>query len=317
VTYGTERWSVFSNNWRADSEWPPTSGSQSATQIRGDDHVGPVGLMEPRHRPASWPLGPHQAMEGLRQGEVHIWWAHASDVSQEHEALLNRIETERLASLRRSIDRARFLTGVAITRLGLAIYVDGDPRAIAIDRECPKCGRPHGKPKVQEPPDTGIEFSVSHAGEVVVVAFAADRQLGVDVEPADSGRDTASAAPLALSRREQQEFIRLPAAERERGFLVWWTRKEALIKATEHGLALSPAGVEVTPPYLPPRLRAWHHDSPPTAVQLFDLSAPAAHVASLAVLGAEATPIDCAGSDLLASFRSSPDGGADLLPLTP
>ena len=67
------------------------------------------------------------------------------------------------------------------------------------------------------------------------------------------------------------------------GFLRYWSRKEAALKATGDGLAVAPAAIRVSSPIRPPsvlRGRQPLRDAWP--VRMHDLDAGAGHVAALA-----------------------------------
>ncbi len=134
--------------------------------------------------------------------------------------------------------------------------------------------------------------------------------VGVDVEQLD-GRphplggdgDTGALARLVLSGTEQAALGALPPAARPRAFLVAWTRKEAVTKATGDGLRAAFSEVVVAAGTGgPPRLVSWPYERSPREVTLLDLDAAAGYVAALAVLGpcTAVTPRD--GSALLAAL---------------
>ena len=94
----------------------------------------------------------------------------------------------------------------------------------------------------------------------------------------------------------------LPEAASALTLLRYWTRKEALLKATGDGLAVDPATITVTPPEAPPALVAWSATPPLEAdVHLFDLNPGPGHVASLAVLGPRLAVVERGADGLLAA----------------
>jgi 4'-phosphopantetheinyl transferase len=159
-------------------------------------------------------------------------------------AWLRSDELERAARLRDTAERARFATGRAVLRLGLARRTGRPPLEVAFDARCPSCGRPHGKPR----PTLGTcvpagHTSVSHAGDWVLVAFA-PVAVGIDVERiagvAFAGFDT-----LALSDEEQRELRRRSASARDAARVQAWVGKEAVLKLHEIGLRREPNTVHV------------------------------------------------------------------------
>jgi 4'-phosphopantetheinyl transferase len=221
-------------------------------------------------------------------GTAHVWWARRQDAAPSLERLLDEAELGRLAAYRRQEDRDRFLAGCALAKTALGGYLGREPGSVRLDRTCPRCGRPHGKPRLVDTDTTAaeLELSVSHAGDLVVVAVAAGAPVGVDVEPLDRRLRPAELARVALAPEEAEILETLEKAdERARGFLVYWTRKEAATKAVGLGLEIALETIRVSAPGEPPSLLSWPHDAAPADVALFDLSAPGRHVAALAVLG--------------------------------
>ncbi|MET9268176.1 4'-phosphopantetheinyl transferase superfamily protein [Kribbella sp. NPDC003557] len=197
--------------------------------------------------------------------------------------LLEAEERTRAAAYRLTDDRLRFQVGVAVTRLALAAEMDCRADEIRLDRTCPDCGRPHGKVRVAGP-RPGWEVSVSHSGDLIGVAVGTIAPLGLDVEQIRAVE--AAVAPLVLTPSEERQ-VRTAA-----DFIRFWTRKEAVVKATEDGLRQPLNLITVTAPTEPPRLLAWTERDPITAgIQLHDLADRNGHLASLAVLSPDEVTI--------------------------
>jgi 4'-phosphopantetheinyl transferase len=236
-------------------------------------------------------------------GTADVWWARAQDAADRHAALLDETERRRWAAYRREADRERFLAGCALAKTALARYTGQRPAQVRFDRTCAQCGEPHGKPVLA---GGGAEHSVAHSGDLVAVAVAR-APVGVDVEQLD-GRprplgddgDPEALARLVLSAAERAALAGVPAAGRARAFLVAWTRKEAVTKATGDGLRAAFSEVVVAADAGPPRLVSWPYPRSPRGVSLFDLDAAAGYVAALAVLGRCETVRTGDGSALLA-----------------
>ena len=215
-------------------------------------------------------------------GVCQVWWARPGDVRPEHDALLSREDLVRRARLACPADRRRLTAGTAVARLVLGAALGTPPAELRIDRTCSACGSAHGRPRL--PDDAGLHFSVSHSGDCAVVAVLPGTPVGVDVEavgrfaPAEVGE----LAGCTLAAGEQAHLARLPPAEQPEAFTVSWVRREAVLKATGHGLGGPPDELVVTPPSTPPRVL--HRDGP-EPVWLRDLPAPCGYVAALAGLG--------------------------------
>jgi 4'-phosphopantetheinyl transferase len=180
---------------------------------------------------------------------VTVWWASREAARPELVALLDPIERARRERYLRDADRDRFTVGVAVTRLAVAERLGIAPERVALDRACRDCGEPHGRPVAEG----GPELSVSHSGGRVAVAVSPYGPVGVDVEE-DSGRIGDDIARMLLSADEVGDG---PSPGRA-GLLAYWTRKEALLKATGDGLRVPLADLSVSAPDEPPRLRSWN-----------------------------------------------------------
>lgn len=215
-------------------------------------------------------------------GVCQVWWVRPDDVRPEHDALLGGEDLVRRARLACPADRRRLTAGTAVARLVLGAALGTPPAELPIDRTCPACGSAHGRPRL--PDDAGLHFSVSHSRDCAVVAVLPGTPVGVDVEavgrfaPAEVGE----LAGCTLAAAEQAHLARLPPAEQPEAFTVSWVRREAVLKATGHGLGGPPDELVVTPPSTPPRVL--HRDGP-EPVWLRDLPAPCGYVAALAGLG--------------------------------
>jgi len=207
-----------------------------------------------------------------------VWWARRQDAGPGLAGLLDETERQRWAGYRRDQDRERFVVGCALAKAVAAGAGYGEhPARIALDRTCPRCGKPHGKPRIR---GGDLELSVSHSGDLIAVAAARVTPVGVDVERRrDRPGGQEALERYVLSEDEREAF------GGGRAFLVAWTRKEAVTKATGDGLRVSFRDVVVSPPGEPPRLLSWPYPGPPEDVSLFDLDAPDGYAAALAVLG--------------------------------
>ena len=253
-------------------------------------------------------------------GTAEVWWARRQDASPRYLALLDETERKRWAAYRRDADRERFLAGCVLAKAALARYAGLRPADVRFDRTCGQCGEPHGKPAFAGGTVAGgtvaggtvsggaLEHSVAHSGDLVAVAVAGN-PVGVDVEQLD-GRshplggdgDPEALGRLVLSAAEQAALAAIPPPGRARAFLVAWTRKEAVTKATGDGMRAAFSEVVVAADAGPPRLVAWPYPRDPRAVTLLDLDAAPGYVAALAILGHCATVAPRDGSALLAAL---------------
>jgi 4'-phosphopantetheinyl transferase len=245
----------------------------------------------------------------LRAGECQVWWASPAAGQGALLPLLDAGEHARWSRFRRDEDRARYLAAHALARVVLAGHVGTPAAELCFSSLCRHCGgTDHGKPRLCAA--GGIEFSLSHSGQRVVLAVARDAAVGVDVERLDSRRDVAGLIRAVLSAAEQRAVAAVPEAASALTLLRYWTRKEALLKATGDGLAVDPATITVTPPDAPPALVAWSATPALEAdAHLFDLNPGPGHVASLAVLGPRLAVVERGADGLLAAPPSAQRSG--------
>lgn len=187
--------------------------------------------------------------------EAHVWRfllnGHADDrvLSPEERARAARFGRRR---------RREFVIGRTVLRRVLGAYVGGDPATLPIVEG------PSGKPALAA--GSGHEwlrFSVSHADDLLLIALAREREVGVDVERVAPERARASIADELFSATEAAVLRSLPPSRRTPAFFAMWTRKEAYLKGTGIGMAVrleevdvfSPApgwslcGLDIGPPY--------------------------------------------------------------------
>ena len=211
-------------------------------------------------------------------GVVRVWRARHAEVPPQWTVLLDAAETERLATLRRAPDRARFLTGCVMLRTALGRHLGIAPRDVPLDRRCPDCTRPHGQVRVP-----GAYVSVSHSGDWVLVALSGDAPVGIDIELVADRADPAALANRVLAPDELAALESLPLSRRAAGFVRYWCRKEAVLKATGDGLRCDPARLRVSEPWAGAELRGW--DDRPELVRrihLRDIAIDAWHEACVA-----------------------------------
>jgi 4'-phosphopantetheinyl transferase len=196
-------------------------------------------------------------MDGARGGACLVWWAEPGWVHGGLTTVLDGAERDRLRRYRRPADRARFAAGVVVSRVVLGALLGVEPGRVALDRSCPTCGEPHGPPRLAGGDRPPLHLSVSHAGNRVVVAVATAPGVGVDVEAVPPDLRLDGLCGQVLTPEEAAGLTGLPAADRVGAFLSYWTRKEAVVKATGDGLRADPRRIRVTPPSSQPELLEW------------------------------------------------------------
>ena len=131
-------------------------------------------------------------------------------------------------------DRLRLAAAVAL--------VCPERGPVAIEQRCERCGGSHGRPLVLAP--SGVQLSLSRAGDVVVVAVSLVGPIGVDVESIGAvGR--AGFDDVAFNGLERVALHSVPAHARDRARAELWTAKEAVLKLSGQGLTVDPRELTV------------------------------------------------------------------------
>ena len=221
-----------------------------------------------------------------------VWLAAVDRLRPAHVALLEPAEMARVERVRRPDDRIRSFLGAALLRLVAGHHLGCAPESVVVDRTCRTCGDKHGKPSVGR----GLHVSVSHSGDIVLVAATRVAEVGVDVErPATPRLAGADQARLIGSVCTPDEQAGITTA---RDLLVCWTRKESIVKATGEGLSVSLTDLSLTLPDAPPELLSWAGRDRP-ACALADLALPAGYVGALAVLAPGPVDVTLRSADAL------------------
>lgn len=219
----------------------------------------------------------------LGADQCQVWWARPEPLSRAGARLLDDVEQARYQRFAQEADRARFATAAVLLRLLLANHLDLPAHRVRIHRLCPQCGGGHGRPRLA---NGDLAVSVSHAADRVAVACGRVPALGVDVE-AVVDRDTAGRlARMVLEPREAAGAQLDPV-----DFTRYWTRKEAVLKATGDGLDVPMTGLAVALPHLPPALASFAgRPDLPARTRMVALSPGPGYEAALAVIDASAEP---------------------------
>lgn len=173
----------------------------------------------------------------LDAAAAHVWRVELGDDARAGDwAVLSAEEQARARRFHQEIHRARYVAAHGALRRILAGYV-GRP-ADALEFEV----GPNGKPSLVSHRDdaiAGVEFNLSHSGELALVAVALGRPVGVDLEQWSEGVEHLELAEHFFSPGERDALrglARVPERLVE-GFFAAWSRKEAYLKATGDGIS--------------------------------------------------------------------------------
>jgi 4'-phosphopantetheinyl transferase len=163
---------------------------------------------------------------------VHVWPVStlAPDAAVERfRPLLAPDETDRAGRFRFERLQRSFILARGALRVLLGRYLNTAPGEIDFSYGV------KGKPALAAP--NRLQFNASHSGDLALFAFTTDCEVGVDVEAIRPMRDIEDVAKRFFCAEETAELRSLPDGQREHGFFLCWTRKEAYIKATGDGLS--------------------------------------------------------------------------------
>lgn len=212
-----------------------------------------------------------------------VWWARPAAETPRLLAMLDDVERERYGRYRLEVDQLRFLTGRALIRTIAGQRLGIEPEAVVLDSSCYDCGKPHGKPRVVA--DGAPSVSISHSGSRVALAVIDGPPVGVDVEQVRDA-EVDELARIAFSPDERAAFDALPAAGRRSAFFTYWSRKEAVVKATGKGMSIVMSTFTLSDFDAPPRVVASDSaEVDPARVHMSDLAAGEEYRASVAVIG--------------------------------
>jgi len=216
--------------------------------------------------------------------EIVVRWSSPLPAEDRFLRLLDDVEQGRFEGYRQDADKRRFLTGrvlaktVAAERLGLAV------ETVKFDATCEDCGKQHGRPRI---PGTDLTLSISHSGELIGVAATPSVPVGLDVETATRRADD-GLIEYALSPAEAAHLTGLDAEEKAAAFFVYWTRKEAVMKATGKGLRIPLQSITFSRYDEPARLlESGDPALRPEETRLRDLKAADGYRAAIALLTTE------------------------------
>lgn len=180
----------------------------------------------------------------LPAGEVQLWPVliqNFASRSNQLAELLSEAEAGRMQQFRFPQDRLRFLVAHSLLRRLLGRYLNLAPGQILFGAGSA------GKPELAGTHDRELlSFNISHSHNLVVLAFARVRNLGVDVEHIRPMPDFPEIVASFFHSQEREALQRRPCDERQQAFFEYWTCKEAFVKATGEGLSRSLDSFSIT-----------------------------------------------------------------------
>lgn len=130
--------------------------------------------------------------------------------------------------------RRAFIMTRGTMRQILSLYTNITPADLSF-----RYGR-RGKPRLSNEVNNylDIRFSISHSGNLSLLAVTRGLEIGVDVEAMNPKLPLEEIAKRFFSANENRKLWQLPLALQAECFFSCWTRKEAYLKALGEGLAV-------------------------------------------------------------------------------
>ncbi|PLY15572.1 MAG: hypothetical protein C0631_06750 [Sedimenticola sp.] len=162
--------------------------------------------------------------------ELHLWRINlqASPASQAM-ALLGEDEILRANGMDNPTHRQRFCAGRSGLRQILSRYLNCEPAQLVFSYG------DKGKPHINLP-STTLQFNISHADELAVVALSTQGPIGIDIEPVRSRPGMSKIARRVFGKAFSNRLQALDPDTQVINFLEHWTDLEARIKAAGAGI---------------------------------------------------------------------------------
>ena len=170
--------------------------------------------------------GPAPKDFSLAENVVHVWRAELTSTSTE---LLSPDEREKAAQYHFDKDRNQYTAARAILRQLIGRYERMQPEKVQFTYNT------YGKPGLN---GASLRFNASHSGGLALLAFARNRNVGVDLERIRPDLAAKEIASQFFSPEEIAELRARTGEAQANAFFACWTRKEAFIKAHGSGLSL-------------------------------------------------------------------------------
>jgi len=201
--------------------------------------------------PLQWePWEPGALRSFASAGELHLAFADVAALRARLPALddvLDADERARAVRFVRDDARRRWSASRAFLRYVLAPYAGDEPGRLRFDVDV------RGKPSLRRaalgmlsPRRTAaLHFNLAHSGDGVLVAVCAAGPVGVDLEVRRSVRGAERLARRFFTPAEAAAVAECDEPERSTAFLLRWTCKEAVLKASGVGIAGGLDAVEI------------------------------------------------------------------------
>ena len=236
-----------------------------------------------------FPAHTHERLPPVRlngRSDVCAWLIACDGVpSQSAVDVLTPAERARGERFARAADRSAFMVTRATLRNVLAGELGVEPRAVRLVE--PELGKPR---LCASYAGAEIDFSVSHAHGMSVIALARGAMVGADIERCRAVPEKLEIATEMFGDEAARAIAALAPSEQDDAFVRLWAAGEAYVKATGTGLALHrgriPIGIEPDGA----RVALRRDFAAPDACGLDFIDAPAGYVCCLATIERDRMP---------------------------
>ena len=183
-------------------------------------------------------------LELPQKGKVHLWYVPLDRPAESVASFARVLSPDELDRANRYVfesDRRHYMVARGTLRTILSAYLAVPPDSLRFEYG------PRGKPSLAAVNGTAaLGFNLAHSHECALLAFADGLEVGVDLEYLRSLESVTAIAERYFTREEQAQIARVDQARSASVFLTYWTRKEAILKLTGHGLAQPLDSVDVS-----------------------------------------------------------------------
>lgn len=181
-----------------------------------------------------------EAFPSLASGELHLWQTSTTISPSAYKKFKNVLSEQELSKVPffkfKQVSDS-YIISQGTLRILLSEYLGISPEKVELGR------RKKGKPYSID--DPGLYFNMSNSGNIVVIAFSRDSEVGVDVEQIRLLPDLDEMISSNFTSSEIK-FITARPEEMISRFFRFWTVKESYLKATGEGMRLRPDNIEFT-----------------------------------------------------------------------
>jgi 4'-phosphopantetheinyl transferase len=169
----------------------------------------------------------------LEKNEIKIWYGQVKGEDSFYQSywhVLDDAEKNQANKMHSPLLHKRYVEIHGRTRQLLSKTLNLAPEKITIKKA------EHGKPYLVDYPE--LAFNLSHSAEKMIMAFAWNCRIGVDIEIIKQRVNVIGLVNKCFGVEEITYWNQLPDTEKNQVFYRFWTRKEAFVKATGEGILL-------------------------------------------------------------------------------